>query len=160
MVSRVRRATPPKWPRDGEGRMKALSSADRRSIRVLSPRMLPPEIGLDGSTLRTATASPRSRIRCSPSTSMNVLFPAPGVPVMPTRRDSPVCRQHAVENLLGQFEIGIEVALDHRDGLRQLDAVRIQNAVDVFGGTQPPAFTMLTALEDADEHSVVPTARR
>ncbi len=90
MVSRVRRATPPKCPRAGEGRMKARSSTLSRSMRVLSPRMLPPEMGLDGSTLRTATRSPRWRIRCMPRASMKVLLPTPGTPVMPTRRDLPV----------------------------------------------------------------------
>jgi hypothetical protein len=42
----VRRATPPKCPRDGDGRMNARSSIASRSMRVLSPRMLPPEMGL------------------------------------------------------------------------------------------------------------------
>ena len=95
MVSRVRRATPPRCPRAGDGRMKARSSTARRSMRVLSPRMLPPEIGLDGSTLSTATLSPRSRIRYMPSASMKVLLPTPGTPVMPTRRDLPVCGRMA-----------------------------------------------------------------
>ncbi len=91
IVSRVRRATPPRCPPDGEGRMNACGSADKCSIRVLSPRMLPPEIGLDGSTVRTARRSPRSWITCIPSASMKVLLPTPGTPVMPTRRDFPVC---------------------------------------------------------------------
>ena len=67
-------------------------------MRVLSPRMLPPEIGLEGSTLSTATFSPRSRIRCIPSVSMKVLLPTPGTPVIPTRRAWPV-RGNSASNM-------------------------------------------------------------
>src|ERR1017187_6167767 len=91
MVSRVRRATPPKCPPDGEGRMNAPSSIESRSIRVLSPRMLPPESGLYGSTVRPARRSPQSRMTYIPNASMKVLLPTPGTPVIPTRRDFPVC---------------------------------------------------------------------
>src|SRR5262249_4981536 len=42
------------------GADKALVCTLNRSMRVLSPRMLPPESGLDGSTLSTATFSPNS----------------------------------------------------------------------------------------------------
>ena len=51
----VLRATPPKVPLEGEGRMKASEWRDRSSIRVLSPSIDPPVLGLDGSTATTAT---------------------------------------------------------------------------------------------------------
>jgi hypothetical protein len=89
MDSRVRWATPPSEPPLGEGRMNASSRWARRSMRVLSPRMLPPVTGLDGSTASTATREPCS-IRCRPRLSMKVLLPTPGGPVMPTRTPAPV----------------------------------------------------------------------
>ncbi len=52
-------------------------------------------MGLDGSTLSTASRSPRSRVTCIPSASMKVLLPTPGTPVMPMRRDFPVCGRMA-----------------------------------------------------------------
>jgi hypothetical protein len=54
----VRRATPPSVPPVGEGRMNAAGLRDSSSIRVLSPRIEPPERGLDGSTASTATRWP------------------------------------------------------------------------------------------------------
>ena len=65
MVSRVRRATPPNDPPEGDGRMNARSSLASVSMRVLSPRMLPRETWLDGSTARTATFSLRWTVRYS-----------------------------------------------------------------------------------------------
>ena len=55
IASRVRWATPPSDPLDGEGRMNASSRWASRSMRVLSPRIEPPVTGLDGSTASTAT---------------------------------------------------------------------------------------------------------
>ena len=55
IVSRVRRATPPRDVPDGDGRMNARESAASRSIRVLSPRIEPPLTAEDGSTASTAT---------------------------------------------------------------------------------------------------------
>ena len=89
MVSRVRRATPPTESPAGEGRMKARASRLSRSMRVLSPRMLPPDRLLEGSMVSTATAWPLST-STQPSASMNVLLPTPGTPVMPTRLALPV----------------------------------------------------------------------
>ena len=54
-ASRVRRATPPSELPDGDGRMKASGRRESSSMRVLSPRMLPPVTGLVGSTASTAT---------------------------------------------------------------------------------------------------------
>src|SRR3954447_13140943 len=88
-ASRVRRATPPSAPPEGEGRTNASGWRDSSSMRVLSPRMDPPERGLDGSTARTATLWPRS-MRWSPNASMNVDLPAPGAPLIPIRAAPPV----------------------------------------------------------------------
>ena len=89
MVSRLLRATPPRVPPEGEGRMKARRSRDSNSIRVLSPRMLPRVTVLLGSTASTATLWPCAH-RCRPSASIKVLLPPPGTPVMPTRIELPV----------------------------------------------------------------------
>ena len=94
IASRVMCATPPSIPPDGEGRMKAFGSRDSRSIRVLSPRIEPPESALVGSTASTATRWPRP-VRKRPSVSMNVDLPAPGAPLMPTRKLRPVCGSSA-----------------------------------------------------------------
>ena len=94
IASRVFSATPPRLPPEGEGRMKAPGSIDSRSMRVLSPSIEPPEMELEGSTARTATRWPCS-MRCRPSTSIKVDFPAPGEPEMPTRIDRPVCGSSA-----------------------------------------------------------------
>jgi len=50
--------------------------------------VLPPVTGLLGSTAITATFNP-SRINNMPKASRKVLFPAPGVPVTPSRRALP-----------------------------------------------------------------------
>ena len=89
MVSRVRAATPPSVPEDGEGRMKALRSTERRAMRVLSPRIEPPVREEEGSTASTATLWPAS-VRLEPSMSMVVDLPTPGTPVTPTRIAPPV----------------------------------------------------------------------
>ena len=111
--------------------MNARSSTASRSMRVLSPRMLPPEIGLDGSTLSTATFSPRSRIRCMPSASMKVLLPTPGTPVMPTRRDWPVCGSSASSRRAASSPSDGQIAFDQRDGAGQDHAVPAQHPFDV-----------------------------
>ena len=59
-ASRVRRATPPLVPPAGDGRTNASGLWDNASMRVLSPRMEPPERGLEGSTASTATRCPRA----------------------------------------------------------------------------------------------------
>ena len=74
--------------------MNALGSWHSRSMRVLSPRIEPPEIELEGSTASTATRWPWP-IRCRPRASMNVDFPDPGEPLIPTRIDRPVAGKSA-----------------------------------------------------------------
>src|SRR4051812_37219802 len=84
MDSRVAWATPPRVPDVGEGRMNAFSSTANRDIRVLSPRIEPPERADDGSTASTATFQPWP-VRLTPSWSMNVDLPTPGTPLIPPR---------------------------------------------------------------------------
>ncbi|CAM5368098.1 hypothetical protein FALB51S_01697 [Frigidibacter albus] len=64
--------------------MKARGSRLRRSIRVLSPRMEPPERAEEGSTASTATRSPCA-VSIIPKDSMKVDLPTPGVPDSPMR---------------------------------------------------------------------------
>ncbi len=90
IASRVLPATPPSVPPLGLGRMNACGCTDSRSMRVLSPRMEPPETLDDGSTASTATRWPRST-RYRPSASMKVLLPTPGTPEMPMRNERPLC---------------------------------------------------------------------
>ena len=93
MVSRVLRATPPSDPADGLGRMKALGCTARRSMRVLSPRMLPLVRSELGSMARTASLPPSLRT-CRPKASMLVLLPAPGTPLIPMRTELPAYGRH------------------------------------------------------------------
>ena len=95
MASRVFSATPPRVPLLGLGRMYAFSWTDRCSMRVLSPRMEPPDTLLEGSTASTATRCP-CWIKYRPNASMNVLLPTPGTPLMPSRNALPVCGNNAV----------------------------------------------------------------
>ena len=89
MVSRVLRATPPSEPAAGLGRMNALGCTARRSMRVLSPSMLPLVRSELGSMASTASLPPSLRT-WSPNASILVLLPAPGTPVIPMRSALPV----------------------------------------------------------------------
>ena len=84
IASRERRATPPSAAWLGLGRMKAPGARASRSMRVLSPRIDPPVRTEDGSTASTASFRPRP-VSISPSVSMKLDLPTPGVPVRPTR---------------------------------------------------------------------------
>jgi hypothetical protein len=66
-------------------------------MRVLSPKMEPPDTLDDGSTANTATRWP-SLIRYKPKASMKVDLPTPGTPLMPKRNALPVCGNMAVSN--------------------------------------------------------------
>ena len=93
IVSRVLRATPPRDPAEGEGRMKMSGLDDMLSMRVLSPRIEPPlrsELGSMASTARRWC----SDTTMLPTASMNVDLPAPGTPVMPMRTDRPAWGRH------------------------------------------------------------------
>ena len=89
MLSRVLRATPPREPAVGEGRINASASLLNSSMRVLSPKMLPRPSSLLGSIAKTATFFPMA-VMYFPKPSIKVLFPTPGTPVMPMRIDFPV----------------------------------------------------------------------
>ena len=75
--------------------MKASSRWLSSSIRVLSPRMEPPDTDDEGSTANTASFLPCS-ISQTPSASMNVDLPAPGTPEMPMRIALPVLGNKAL----------------------------------------------------------------
>ena len=94
IVSRVFRATPPNVSPEAEGRIKAFLSFTNSSIRVLSPKMLPCEIVLLGSTASTATFFPKP-VKCFPKASIKVLFPTPGTPVIPILTDLLAYGKHA-----------------------------------------------------------------
>ena len=85
MVSRVLRATPPREPAVGLGRMKESGWTDNFSMRVLSPRIDPLERSDEGSMASTASRPPFSLSTWMPNSSMLVDLPAPGTPLMPTR---------------------------------------------------------------------------
>lgn len=87
------RATPPKEPADGLGRMNDLGCTESCSIRVLSPKILPLLRSLLGSMANTASLPPFSST-CRPNTSMDVLFPAPGTPLIPIRIELPENGRH------------------------------------------------------------------
>ena len=74
---------PPVAPRVAMLRMKTPGSLASSVMRMRSPRIAPPEYGLDGSTATMPTLSPRSRIRRA-SLPTSVDLPLPGTPVMPT----------------------------------------------------------------------------
>mmetsp|Transcript_5039 Transcript_5039/g.11033 ORF Transcript_5039/g.11033 Transcript_5039/m.11033 type:complete len:213 (+) Transcript_5039:659-1297(+) len=78
-------ATPPRMPEEGEGRTNACSWRESSAMRVLSPKMLPPDRCDDGSMVITASFSPELAI-CMPRFSIRVDLPAPGGPQMPRRR--------------------------------------------------------------------------
>ena len=94
MVSRVLRATPPKEPAVGLGRIKESGCTESFSMRVLSPRMEPLERSDDGSIANTASFPPFSRSTCTPNSSMLVDLPAPGTPLIPTRILFPLYGRH------------------------------------------------------------------
>src|SRR5690242_13139811 len=85
-------ARPPCAPRVAIERMKTCGSRLADSMRMRSPSSAPPVNGLVGSTATTPTESPWARYSWI-SRSVSVLFPAPGGPVMPTRRAAPRARR-------------------------------------------------------------------
>src|SRR3712207_3784779 len=77
--------------------MNASGSTASRDIRVLSPRIEPPDRAEEGSTARTATFDP-APVRVTPSWSMTVDLPTPGTPLMPARRAEPLCGSSATSS--------------------------------------------------------------
>src|SRR6266403_1323890 len=113
--SEVARERPPSWPRVASERMNTPGSRAWSCMRMRSPRIAPPVNGLVGSTARTPTVFPWER-RWATSRSTSVLFPAPGLPVIPTICARPVRDHHALE-LARAFADGAEldVAVDALD---------------------------------------------
>ena len=87
-ASLVALATPPRVPLVGEGLTKAAGKLLRVGMRVLSPRMAPPDDLEEGSIANTATLWPSLTIS-QPKASMRLDLPAPGGPEMPIRKASP-----------------------------------------------------------------------
>jgi hypothetical protein len=81
-TSIVARARPPVVPRVAMLRMNTPGSFTRSVIRMRSPRIEPPEYGLEGSTAMMPTFEPAARKR-SASADTSVDFPLPGTPVSP-----------------------------------------------------------------------------
>ena len=100
-------------------------------MRVLSPRMLPPESWLLGSIASTATFCRCSRIRKVPSTSITLLLPARN----PSDADAngfAAVGKAVFEDALRQFAVGCARTLDHRDGLCQHGALTLEDSIDVL----------------------------
>ena len=123
IASRVRRATPPSVPPDGDGRM----NASRSSRQLLHARLVAED--------RAAAARARridrehrdpwpASTRCRPSASMNVDFPAPGAPLIPTRTASPGRGQQLVEQRDRVVAVIGARRLDERDRPRRARAGR------------------------------------
>ena len=92
-------------------------------MRVLSPRIEPPETLDDGSTASTATRWPCA-IRYRPSASMKVLLPTPGTPLMPRRKRPAGVRQQRVEQRVGARAVVGARRFEQRDGLGDGAALR------------------------------------
>ena len=74
-------------------------------MRMRSPRMAPPETGLDGSTAMMPTVLPqRAQVAMTALTSVDL--PAPGGPVKPTTRARAQIRLHALAAGPGQRRTG------------------------------------------------------
>jgi hypothetical protein len=81
----------PALPRVAMLRINTPGSSTRSDMRMRSPRMAPPENGLDGSMATMPTLRPSARsVRASRATSDDL--PQPGTPVMPTTCAWPVWR--------------------------------------------------------------------
>ena len=110
---RVRRATPPRVPPDGDGRICAAGSRDSFSMRVLSPRIEPP---LRASTGRRRAPRrdgrpPRDTRRCLDEGRLA----APGAPLIPARRATR--RGHQCVDRRDRFRGGRSRGLDECDRL-------------------------------------------
>ena len=88
IASLVALATPPRVPLVGDGLTKAAGKLLRVDMRVLSPRMAPPDDLEEGSIANTATLWPWLTIS-QPRASMRLDLPAPGGPEIPILKESP-----------------------------------------------------------------------
>ena len=132
IASRVRRATPPRVPPAGEGRMKAFASPASRVMRVLSPRIEPPPSREEGSTASTASRWPRDRT-CRPKLSMKVDLPTPGAPEMPMRIERPVRGSRISSSAVGEGAVVGPGRFHQGDGLGQSPAVALDQRLGQAG---------------------------
>ncbi len=126
------RATPPSDPAEGLGRMNALGCCESFSMRVLSPRIEPLVRSLEGSIASTASLPP-SLSTCRPNTSILVLLPAPGTPVMPMRRELPEWGRHFSMTSPSQGIVLRRKALDQCDGSAECGYIATEDALYKFG---------------------------
>ena len=119
IASRVRRATPPSVPPDGDGRM----NASRPARQLLHARLVAEDrtAARARSTGRPRAPPPRcpASTRCRPSASMNVDFPAPGAPLMPTRVAAPVAGRSSSSSADRVVAMIGARRLDERDRARE-----------------------------------------
>src|ERR1700722_8975469 len=142
MVSRVFAAPPPSGPAAGEGRMKALSAAASRAMRVLSARIEPPVRAEEGSTASTATRWP-APVRYVPIASTVVDLPTPGA----ARAGQEIRHQRARRLLV----IGA-LRLDQRDRAREHGALAGADAArEAFKVGQLAARAHASGLVFADD---------
>ena len=129
-----RRARP-----EGDGRMKARSYCASVSMRVLSPRMLPPEIwllGIDRQNRHLLAAIPR-QVRAERFDAC-CSCPRPGSGNAEPNRVSRT-RQAIFNNVLRQFGVPRPRAFNQCDRLAEHRTVAAQHALDVLIARQPPA---------------------
>ena len=129
----VARATPPRVPADGDGRMNAFGSVDSRAIRVLSPSTEPPVRTLDGSTASTPTRWPvggqPAAERLDEGRLPDAGHAGDADPYAPVGRSTPRARQrgHQVAGLAAVLRAG---RLDQRDGPRDLGATALADPLE------------------------------
>ena len=114
-------------------------------MRVLSPRIEPRVRVDDGSTASTATRCP-SAVSRVPSASMNVDFPTPGTPLMPTRCAPPACGSSSISSCWAACRWSGRARLDERDRAREHRARPVEHALGQRGdvdGTAPSARAAL-----------------
>ena len=126
IASRVRRATPPSVDPAGEGRMKAAPSRESASMRVLSPRIEPPERLELGSTASTATRWPAS-MTWRPNALDESRFPDPGGTADAEPYRPPGFGQQRVQKRIRLLPVVGARGLDQRDRARQRPAFACQH---------------------------------
>ena len=107
-------------------------------MRVLSPRMLPPESGLDGSTLSTATFSPQlaHQMHAQRIDERALADPRHAGDSDPPRAARYAAAARPTRRAASSPSDG-QVALDHRDGAGEDDAVPAEHAVDIRLSGEP-----------------------
>jgi hypothetical protein len=117
--------------------MNAISLLASRSMRVLSPRMLPPERSLLGSTAST-DAAPLADQKISQHLDEGALA-RPGDAGDADANGIARPGQAGIDDLLGQFGVFAARAFNQRDGAGEHDAIAAHNAFDALGKGQAAA---------------------